>query len=238
MTTYDEVMRRFQKSRKSLNMTQNDLSKIFSVTQCQISKLEAGEYRLTFQNLKSLENHTEIRTDYLVTGMKEKNSVFRQMDERFELSRRARFWYLDLIASAFSLLSRQNPELVPYPEHFSINKFIRLARKCADTPPDTPQDCWLNLRNVYNLTQLQMSVIIDADFKHYRRLEKGQSFANAELLMNTYNKLCILPSYFLSGSLDDYCLFDRMYLALPQKYQELMIEYLAGALPGISRICQ
>ena len=79
-----------------------------------------------------------------------------------------------------------------------------------------------------------MAKIMDVDIKKYRKIEKGERTANAELLMNIYNTLEICPSYFICGKLEDYQCLEEIFQKLSEQNQEIIIEFLNTGIKFIN----
>ena len=80
-----------------------------------------------------------------------------------------------------------------------------------------------------------MAKIMDVDIKKYRKIEKGERTANAELLMNIYNTLEICPSYFICGKLEDYQCLEEIFQELSKQNQEKIIEFLKAGIKFINQ---
>ena len=66
---YDEVPERLHKYRKYLNLNQQEMGRLFHVSQGQYDRLENGKYIITFESLKSfLDNGGDVY--YLFTGQR------------------------------------------------------------------------------------------------------------------------------------------------------------------------
>lgn len=67
MGSYDEMLVRLEKYRKSIHMKQKQMGQAIGVSQEQYSYLENGNTKLTDKNLKALAD-TGADIDYIITG--------------------------------------------------------------------------------------------------------------------------------------------------------------------------
>ena len=68
MVEYIDIIKRLIQYRHTHHLTQTQLAEIFSVTQCEVSKLEANEYRISYYDLLQLHTKTKLDIDFLITG--------------------------------------------------------------------------------------------------------------------------------------------------------------------------
>ena len=195
MVSYNDIVKRLVQYRQSHHITQRDLAEIFSITQGEVSKLEATEYRISYYDLIQLQTKTDLDIDFLITGISVTETIFHTLEKELNTSSiSSKYIYTDLILFCLNRILCQMPTSI---NNVNQSKNLqRLLRYSYLSGSKQKTDCWTNIRSAFDLTQIQMSEIIDVDIKRYRNIEKCKKTANAELLMNVYNSLGIFPSYF------------------------------------------
>lgn len=234
MIAYIDIVKRLIQYRQSHRITQIQLAEIFSVTQCEISKLEANEYRISYYDLLQLHAKTDLDIDFLITGEPVTNTIFHTLEQNLVSSTNsAKYNYIDLIL--FSLNKIFGQTFIQNSETNHLNYLQRLLRYSFLSGNNQKNDCWINIRNAFGLTQIKMAEIMDVDIKRYRNIEKGVRTANAELLMNVYNTLQIYPSYFINGKIQNYQHLEQIFQNFSEKNQKEIIEFLRAGIRFINR---
>lgn len=234
MVSYNDIVKRLIQYRLNHQITQVQLAKIFSVTQCEVSKLESKEYRISYYDLVQLHAKTDLDIDFLITGKPPHQTIFHTVEKELtKPSLSARYAYTDLILFCLNRILGQMPNSTDA-LHNSRN-LQRLLRYSFLSGSHQKIDCWTNIRNAYDLTQVKMAEIMDVDIKRYRNIEKGNRTANAELLMNVYNALKISPSYFINGRIENYEELEKIYQKFPENIQEEIIKYLKSGIKFINQ---
>ena len=234
MVSYIDIVKRLVQYRQSRRITQIQLAEIFSVTQCEISKLESNEYRISYYDLLQLHTKTDLDIDFLITGKPITNTIFHTLEKELSpSSSSAKYNYTDLIL--FSLNKIFGQTVINNSKINCLSYLQRLLRYSYLSGSSQKNDCWINIRNAFNLTQIKMAEIMDVDIKRYRNIEKGERTANAELLMNIYNTLEIYPSYFICGKLENYQCLDEIFQELSKQNQEKIIEFLKAEIKFINQ---
>lgn len=234
MIVYIDIVKRLIQYRQSHRITQIQLAEIFSVTQCEVSKLEANEYRISYYDLVQLHTKTDLDIDFLITGRPVTNTIFHTLEKELSSSdNSAKYNYIDLIL--FSLNRVFGQTLINTSETNHLNYLQRLLRYSFLSGNRQKNDCWINIRNAFDLTQIKMAEIMDVDIKRYRNIEKGVRTANAELLMNVYNTLQIYPSYFIDGKLENYLQLEQIFKNFSKKNQTEIIEFLRAGIQFINQ---
>ncbi len=190
--TYSSISERLTSYRKRLSMTQNQMAEKMGVTQSHYSKLEAGRITLSFHNLKCFEENGEdvyylITGQHIVRGKTEeylakckttygKNKLFQVMLWAAEIG-------CDLSGNGTSLS-----------EH--TVKSAKLVQSYSDK-----LTIWENIRKAESVSQMKMAEIFDINIKRYRKIEKGTSSADAEILHSLYEKMSYSPLLILDQNL-------------------------------------
>ncbi len=234
MIAYIDIVKRLVQYRQSHRITQIQLAEIFSVTQCEVSKLESNEYRISYYDLLQLHEKTDLDIDFLITGKPATNTIFHTLEKDLSSSANfAKYNYMDLIL--FSLNKIYGQTLVDNTETNHLDYLQRLLRYSFLSGNKQKNDCWINIRNAFDLTQIKMAEIMDVDIKRYRNIEKGVRTANAELLMNIYNVLEICPSYFIYGKIENYQQLEQIFKSFSKENQNEIIEFLKAGVKFINR---
>lgn len=233
MVEYIDIIKRLIQYRHTHHLTQTQLAEIFSVTQCEVSKLEANEYRISYYDLLQLHTKTKLDIDFLITGRQGENTIFHTLEKSLCPILSAKYRYIDLILFSLNNFSGQISVNGNRQEH--LKNLQRLLRYSFLSGSKQKNDCWINIRSAFDLTQIQMAKIVDIDIKRYRNIEKGERTANAELLMNIYNTLEIYPSYFICGKLENYQCLDEIFQELSKQNQEKIIEFLKAEIKFINQ---
>ncbi len=233
MVVYIDIIKRLIQYRHTHHLTQLQLAEIFSVTQCEVSKLEANEYRISYYDLLQLHTKTNLDIDFLITGKLAENTIFHVLENNLLPVLSAKYRYTDLILFSLNNFSGQISINENKQEH--LKNLQRLLRYSFLSGSKQKNDCWINIRNAFDLTQTQMAKIVDVDIKKYRNIEKGERTANAELLMNVYNTLEIYPSYFICGKLENYQCLEKIFQTLSKENQQEMIEFLKAGITFINQ---
>lgn len=232
MIEYIDILKRLVEYRKSRQMTQVQLAQIFSVTQCEISKLEANEYRISYYDLLQLHAKTDLDIDFLITGKPMAHTIFHTLKKDLSPMPTAKYSFTDLIL--FSLNKISEPIITEKGKPAHLSYLERLLRYSFLSGTKQKNDCWVNLRKAFDLTQIKMAEIMDVDIKRYRNIEKGIKTANAELLMNIYNKLQIYPSYFINGKIENYQDLEQIFYNFSEKNQREILEFLKAGVRFIN----
>lgn len=233
MVEYIDIIKRLIQYRHNYHITQTQLAEIFSVTQCEVSKLEANEYRISYYDLLQLHTKTNLDIDFLITGKLAENTIFHTLQKSLSPILSAKYKYIDLILFSLNNFSTEIAINDNRQEH--LKNLQRLLRYSFLSGSKQKNECWINIRSAFHLTQIQMAKIVDIDIKRYRNIEKGERTANAELLMNVYNTLEIYPSYFICGKLENYQCLDEIFQSLSEQNQKKIIEFLKVGIQFINQ---
>lgn len=149
MIVYIDIVKRLIQYRQSHRITQIQLAEIFSVTQCEVSKLEANEYRISYYDLVQLHTKTDLDIDFLITGRPVTNTIFHTLEKELSSSdNSAKYNYIDLIL--FSLNRVFGQTLINTSETNHLNYLQRLLRYSFLSGNRQKNDCWINIRNAFD----------------------------------------------------------------------------------------
>lgn len=185
---YRKIPKRLSKYRDLLEKNQEQMGEILNVSQNHYSKLEEGFVILSYNSLMRLEKSVG-GVFYLITGIHVKNRILepyfdkcRDAQEKESLLR-----LLVWVTGQGIHMSGENVK-VPY----NVNKELELLynREGKESP-------WETIRRLEDLTQMEMSDILEVDIKRYRKLEKEMINPDAYILGILYSRLEYSPMIFI-----------------------------------------
>ena len=186
MGSYDEMLVRLEKYRKSIPMKQKQMGQAIGVIQEQYSYLENGNTKLTDKNLKALAD-TGADIDYIITGEHFQYSADELEDE---INRAGNVMSEKIERGELQNVSRSEAKLIEAMadswDDFSMVNFVREEEQCS---------------------QIEMAQRLGVGIKKYRELEKETLYPDAELLLSLYNMSGYQPALFMN-------LCDRRMLAV------------------------
>lgn len=197
MGSYDEMLVRLEKYRKSIPIKQKQMGQAIGVSQEQYSYLENGNTKLTDKNLKALAD-TGADIDYIITGEHFQYSAD-ELEDEINRAGKERDFALKMVANVMSEkiergelqnVSRSEAKLIEAMadswDDFSMVNFVREEERCS---------------------QIEMAQRLGVGIKKYRELEKETLYPDAELLLSLYNMSGYQPALFMN-------LCDRRMLAV------------------------
>jgi len=235
MISYNDIIRRLVKYRTQTHRTQLDFANLLSLSQGQVSKLEHGEYILSYDILFTLHTQTDLDIDFLVTGRKTPHTVFHKMEEKLVSSAWSRYDYTTLILYAITAALERFPA-VKGERLRQTGHVARLLYYTAMSGDHRMEDCWINLRKAFDFTQLKFAGLMNIDLKRYRSIERGYSPANVELLMNLYNELKVKPSYFMNGQVENYEDLNLVLRSFSQEQQKRILQFIESGIGFINEM--
>ncbi|MFQ6806508.1 MAG: helix-turn-helix domain-containing protein [Lachnospiraceae bacterium] len=190
---YDVIPERLQEYRKRLELTQQEMADLFSVSQSEYNRLENGKYVISYERLKAfLNNGGDIY--YLFTGQRYQTGIFDYYLERCKNSwEKAQI--LKLLVWTLELgLHKENISLKE-----SINalwKYVLFAENEYST-----NNVWKTIRKAEDKSQAVMAEVLQINVKRYRRFEREQQLPDAYILLTLYQQLGYSPMLFLENKL-------------------------------------
>ena len=169
--------------RELMNLSQTQMGEKLGVTQSHYCKQESGLKGVSFRNLKCFEENGG-DPFYLITGEHQAEGHTDQYLRSLDSKRERKYIFEILIWAAEvwkDMLDQKN-----LPER--TGKCIRLLRNYSDE-----MTVWENIRKVESYSQEEMAQIFDINIKRYRKIEKGYSMPDAEILQTLYEKLHYSP---------------------------------------------
>ncbi len=220
---YGLIVQKLQEYRKKSNILQNEMAEYLDMTQSEYSKIELGKTKLSYDVLDKL-HKKGCDIDMLVIGQ-EQNAVLPSLSELYVESDAQKFIsWLKLCEWAMERwVKEDNTEA-------SIGCKLLKIYVNADSEL-TPLE---KLRQACGgISQQEMADIIGVNIKKYRRLEKGLTRLDAELMSNIYEAMKCRPSFFLDENqyylsvVSEECRYDtkrerqlRDLLAVQEKFEE------------------
>lgn len=193
MGSYDEMLVRLEKYRKSIPMKQKQMGQAIGVSQEQYSYLENGNTKLTDKNLKALAD-TGADIDYIITGEHFQYSAD-ELEDEINRAGKERKMVANVMSEKIERgelqnVSRSEAKLIEAMadswDDFSMVNFVREEEQCS---------------------QIEMAQRLGVGIKKYRELEKETLYPDAELLLSLYNMSGYQPALFMN-------LCDRRMLAV------------------------
>lgn len=183
-SNYSEIVKRLMEYREKLGLTQIQMSEKLGIDQSHYSKIELGKKIMSWESIESFyEKGGDI--DYLVTGQQikenEKYDILQEMCIRDN-----RYQFLKL----FMWLIEQGNRMEQTVRSLQDDgiRLLKLAERELYS-----SNIWENIREIENLTQVEMAAALDINIKRYRRIEKAEIKPNLEILYSLYQNYYYVP---------------------------------------------
>ncbi len=185
--SYAIVVKRLIKYRIEKGYSQEEMAQMLGLTQSHYSKIELLKKVITNDTLLKM-HEIGMDIDYLVTGKETKHTELDNLLDKCPLSRKSIF--MNIVISYMNvLLKKSGCKLLFCERELEILKF--------HVDKDNGQNCgtvWKHIRKLHNISQAEMTRFLDIDFKTYRKIEKGTTMPNVQILTNLYNELGYYPT--------------------------------------------
>lgn len=192
-TNYSRVVGRLSEYRKKLDLTQEQMGIKLGVKQSHYYKLETGSKIISMQSLRTFIEHGGDAMLLLtgeVAGHGDMERYFRKCKTK---QGRTEFYKLML------WLVNQGVKIqYDLTEEISDQHYRELRALESGL---NAESIWEGIREVEKLTQVGMARLLDINIKRYRRIEKGESEPDAEILVELYEKLKYSPMIILDHKL-------------------------------------
>ena len=185
---YNDVLKRLKHERQRLSLTQREMSRLARMSQSNYSKIELGNRRLSYYELKYLCD-SDIDLYYVFTGRRcsEKyNEVF------FDHSYPELVCFLNIVSSVAELRFVNEEGNAQRAEPARPGSF-----RLPDREHRMDRNVFLDLRQTLDLSQSGMASRLGVDVKKLRALENGRRLPDSELLCKLYQLFCISPAVVL-----------------------------------------
>ena len=196
--------------RKLMNLNQTQMGERLGVTQSHYSKQESGLKGVSYRNLKCFEEHGGdvfflITGEHLAEGRLE--PYIETLDGGYEKEKMYEIlvWAADIWKECLwkgAMTER-------------TGKCIRLLRGYSDE-----MTVWENIQKAEDYSQEEMARIFDINIKRYRKIEKGETMPDAEILQTLYEKMQYSPLLVMDQKrfyLDE---LNRVWAALPAEWRQ------------------
>lgn len=184
---YGLIVQKLQEYRKTSQILQSEMAEYLNITQSEYSKIELGKTKLSYEVLSKLHKRG-CDIDMLVIGVEE-SSVLPSLSKLYVESDSSKFIsWLKLCEWAMEHWTKENGK----GEEIG-SKLLKIFVNA-----DSDMTALERLRQAYGgISQQEMADILGVNIKKYRRLEKGQTKLDAELMANIYEATKCRPSFFL-----------------------------------------
>ncbi len=219
---YADVVARLAEYRKKMRLSQHQMGIFLNVTQAHYSKLESGMKIISKSSLLHFQDKGG-DAHWLITGESQQIGIFDTYFDHFPdndgTSKQAFFeavlWIVD---QGIRIVSNLGPETD------GLDKIFKIVRCLLHK--DRNYSLWAMIREIENLTQVQMADILDVNIKRYRRLEKGEADEDAGILTSLYINLGYSPMLLLKR--DMYCTsrLNAIWETFDQKLQNRLLQYV------------
>lgn len=225
-STITDIAHRLYLYRKKLNKKQEEMCKIFNVTQGYYNKLENGQHLLSFHCLQALYKEGG-DVYYLLTGQEYHPGILDTYISKFQDAKEIAQFLKLLIWTTEQGMDRLHLE--NREELHSMWKYVSLAENEYIT-----KSIWINIRKAEELSQLEMAELMDINIKRYRRIEKMDSLPDAVILATLYEKLSYSPLLFLENKLYFPDIINRIWKTFPEALTQELISFLDDGVHLIS----
>lgn len=226
-SAYMGVLDRLLSYRTNLRLTQKDMADIMKITQSQYSKIEAGLISFSAKyTQRMMEHHLDV--DYLITGKKSEESILNILIEKCSVQGQAKFlelinWVLEL-----EIDSSRRKDITAPGEIYYRSEVLRL-KSC------TQKSIWKIIREVNQLTQVNMAAGLKLTLGHYREIEKDESLTDAEILMRLYEFLQYPPSMVISEKCYYLTPLNEIWRKIDSFSKEEITDYLEFSMEFVNR---
>ena len=180
---YFSISMRLAYYRKLMNLNQAQMGEKLGVTQSHYSKQESGLKGISYQNLKCFEKNGG-DPFFLITGEHRTVGFLDQyLEETGSAEERSQlFGILAWAAGVWGTC-------------LGTGLLTERTGKCMRLLQNYSEDLtvWENIRRVERRSQEEMAGIFDINIKRYRKIEKGYSMPDAEILQTLYEKMQYSP---------------------------------------------
>lgn len=220
---YGLIVKKLQDFRKNSHILQSEMAEYLDMTQSEYSKIELGKTKLSYEVLNKL-HKKGCDIDMLIVG-KEEKSVLPSLSKLYVESDSSKFIsWLKLCEWAMEHWTKEKGK-----EEAIGSKLLKIF-----VNTDSDMTALEKLRQAYGgISQQEMADILGVNIKKYRRLEKGQTKLDAELMSNIYEATKCRPSFFLDEDnyylsvISEECRYDQKreeqlkdLLSMQEKFEE------------------
>lgn len=221
---YEEALHRVLNYRVRNQLSQEDMGKLMGVTQSHYCKLEQGKKVISGEALLHL-NEMKVDVDFFITGEEtletELNTYIQRYPEHAAEIVQIMVW---LVNRGISMMDKvQEWGTVDYQKEMELlhlKEWNNLARERV----------WYGIRKVNDLTQVEMSKLLDVNIKKYREIEKVSRIPDAEVLTNLYDKTGVTPSFLFPGLQNNINILNRTWKNFSPEVKHDLLKVLDEAV--------
>lgn len=218
---YKQVLNRIVQFRRQMGKTQQELSENTRISQAQICRLETGINRYQASTLKEYVKQG-MDIDYVITGEYKKAGNIELMVEQSGItSWEEQEKLLELITWVLEIEMKHTD--IPEEKLENYRNGLKLFRQMLDNKED---GILYKIRNMHSLSQLEMSQELAVGIKKYRKLEKGESDMDIEIIWNVYRKFRCSPSYLLNGHVENFNMLNEIWSYFSQDRQAQITKFV------------
>lgn len=186
--SYGKVVERLSQYREHLGVSQEEMGRYLGVTQSHYQKLEKGMKVISKKSLLTFEmsGHDVL---WLLTGQKRKSGYLDSFLNEFDSAAQKRDW-LEAIIWGTEKRTRKN--------EMEYDSSLKKAYNLMKISEYDEQRIWKKIREVENLTQVQMANLLEINIKRYRKIEKGEVSEDAAIFVSLYENLHYSPMLILN----------------------------------------
>jgi len=183
---YGLIVQKLQEYRNKSNILQNEMAEYLDMTQSEYSKIELGKTKLSYEVLSKL-HKKGCDIDMLIIG-EETGTVLPSVERVYVESDTTRFAsWLKLCEWAMQHWRNEDGREAQIGSKL-LKIFVNAERELTALE---------KLRAATGISQEKMAEILGVEIRKYRRLKKGKSQLDAELMAKIYEATKCKPSYFI-----------------------------------------
>ncbi len=185
---YNNVLKRLTEERHRLALSQREMGRYVRMNQSSYSKVELGNRRLNYYELKRL-CESDVDMFYVFTG-KRCDSKYIKLLEMYSYEELSCILNMVLALTELRRIGTEKDiwkNLLPGVECLEM---WDLGRKSG-------RSLFYYVRQLYGISQKEMSEVLGMDVKKFRDLENGRCLPDSELLCRMYELFDVSPAIFL-----------------------------------------
>lgn len=224
MSEYENVLKRLVAYRQQIGATQEKMGRLIHVTQSQYSKIELGKIIISYNALSILKAH-DWDIDYLITGRRypDKASGITKIYDGAATERKPQI--IELFYWVVNNTGGCEEDKTLNFEWKYLRHRVRSVKK--DEHP------FEIVRQIYNVTQYDMTETLSVNIKKYRDLEKEMVYPDAQIMSALYENMYCRPAIVLGRDDVDRMIMNDLWEAFTPERQKKIMDILKYALKNI-----
>lgn len=183
--SYEDALARLKDERQRMSLSQQQMSQYIHISQSHYSKVEHGNRRLTYYELKCM-CERDVDIHYIFTGQR---CGDRYRNDLLSLGYSELIGCLGIVSATFMYLSANGPT---ERRRFACKKVEFL--KCIEIGRRTNANIFYGLRLLLDCAQQKMAEILGVDVKKLRDLENDRTLPDSEIVCRLYDLYGIPPA--------------------------------------------